>query len=136
MEPQYNRDDRRKRLARHVIYVPLVEVDSDDSFLTDKDALAVWRDLRSNRSQIPDRVHQIVGQVEKEVVQQLNRLDQFGDDSVRYVVTPQELHGIIARAAIRGSAQTAIDIGSRLEDAADLDRLLDPEEQDREPGTE
>lgn len=122
MEPQ---DDRREELSRHVAHVPLVEVDTEESLLTYREALAAWRDLRHKGSQIPDRTKLLVKKLESEIIPQLDRIDQFEDDTIRYVITPIELHGIIARAAIRGSAQTVVDIGSRMEDAAELSKLLD-----------
>lgn len=133
MDPQ---DDRRKELSRHVAHVPLVEVDNEESLLTYKEALVVWRDLRHNDSQIPDRTELLVKKLEGELIPQLDRIDRFRDDTIHYVITPIELHGIIARAAIRGSAQTVVDIGSRMENAVELNRLLDDStEQGDQPET-
>lgn len=136
MEPQ---GERREQITRHVNHVPLVEVSEEASLLSQKEALAAWRDLRTHDSQIPERTKALVQKLEKEIIPQLDRIDRFQDDSTHYVITPIELHGIIARAAIRSSAQTVVDIGARLEESAVLNELLeeplDPDQPEDHPET-
>lgn len=127
-------DNRHEQIRRYVASVPHVEIDDEQSLLSYKEALVAWRDLHSNDSQIPERIKKLVAQLEGEVIPQLERFDRFEDDSVHYVITPIELHGIIARAAIRGSAQTVADIGSRLKEAAALSSLLDTPFDNDDPG--
>lgn len=123
MEAQSN---RRKEVTQHVAHTPHVEIDDDSSLLTDKEALAAWRDLRVHNSQIPDRTKKIVEQVLDEITPELSELVHSEQEEIdHYVVTRQELHGIIARAAIRGAAQVVVDIGVRMEEIQDLEKLID-----------
>jgi hypothetical protein len=79
------------------------------------------------------RIHPVLAQHIGEQVtaltaQILSELDG-PDDSGNYTINPMQLRGAVAKAVLRATAQTALDIGGALQEISSLEGLLDGEKE-------
>lgn len=102
---------RRDRITDNVQALPLVEAETNKNLINEKTAQATLYDLSRLDSTIPERTRAQVEQVSDEVRTELEAVDD-----THYIISEQELQGIVARAAIRGATQTVNDIGTVLQE--------------------
>lgn len=111
----------RVSVYQNTASLPLIEAHNESAHIIDSDeALVMWRELRAHQSLLPEHVHTQVECVLNEVIEQLGA----SDDTRKITLTKTELHGALARMAIRSGAQSLYDVGDVLHKSHQLDSQL------------
>ena len=113
MDTPQEPEDKYREQVKHV---PLIQMVTDETLLTEEDALAIAHDLTELGSKIPERTLKLVDVVIKDVQPRL----EYIPDSDRFVVSPQELRGALAKMALLSSSQAVRDIGENMQVAYQL----------------
>ena len=112
----------RGTFREHIRALPLVE-DGPDITLNQQDVLAILADLEQSGSRLPENIRLQMHTVFASLVPELPR-DPNDDSS--FVLTSQQLRGVIARATLAGAARVSNDVGARLLLSQELETLLLP----------
>ncbi len=120
-EPSPESTDIRERIRS----LPIVG--SDAPLVPRRKAQAIIHDLSTIDPSIGERVHEQVEVVVEELQDELDT-DQTGNG---YHLSEDELRGVVARAALRGAAQVASDLGGTIAEIREMEHYI---QVDHDPG--
>lgn len=114
-------------LMQNISSLPQIERSNPNAYILDnEEATLAWRAMQRQSSAIVDHQFVQIRNLEDEIIDELPTTE----DGNRFFITKTQLHGILARMAIRSTAQNLNDIGDVLHQAQKLEELflLDTEE--------
>ena len=115
----------REEIKRTVSTLPLIETEAPHTLIDEKGAMAALHDFGTHHSSVANRIIQVTVAVEKEVISNFKSVEQ------RYILSPQELRGIIAKSAIRGAMQLAVDLGITIGEIKAVEQLVEDKPEDQ-----
>lgn len=107
----------RETVRQHMDVLPRTAL----STLDEPSALAAFYDLEKNGSNIPASIRKFASSLVGPSAAQLEEVPNYPET---FVVSLNELHGLLARAAIGGSALTAYDLAASAKDVRSLESTL------------
>lgn len=112
---EMNRNEARER----VVSIPLIQTGD----MVDKPlASVIYLDIERTNQLLYRHLDTQISVVQDEIAPELS----YSDDQKCFLVSPADLTSIIARAMIRGAAQTVSDIGESIKDRKALEEWLNP----------